>query len=120
MIVGSDDNVGDAVFVGFFQALPGSELSRQLYNRIVTAESKGKSVVFSLGYTHPVDFPIPDGIQVSVDRNTRISVTGISRQQVGQVAADMRAIRPPDVYKLKGVRYENERLRKKAGKTGAA
>jgi len=84
------------------------------------AESKGKSVVFTLGYTHPIDFPIPEGIEIAVDRNTRITVSGISRQQVGQVAAEIRALRPPDVYKLKGVRYANEQLRKKAGKTGAA
>jgi large subunit ribosomal protein L6 len=55
-----------------------------------------------------------------VDKNTRISVSGINRQQVGQVAAELRALRPPDVYKLKGIRYEGELLRKKAGKTGAA
>jgi large subunit ribosomal protein L6 len=84
------------------------------------AEPKGKSVVFLLGYTHPIDFPVPEGIEIAVDRNTRIKVSGISRQQVGQVAAEIRALRPPDVYKLKGVRYAGEQLRKKAGKTGAA
>jgi large subunit ribosomal protein L6 len=84
------------------------------------AEPKGKSVVFTLGYTHTIDFPVPEGIEIAVDRNTRIKVSGISRQQVGQVAAEIRALRPPDVYKLKGVRYTGEQLRKKAGKTGAA
>jgi large subunit ribosomal protein L6 len=84
------------------------------------AEPKGKSVVFTLGYTHTIDFPVPEGIEIAVDRNTRIKVSGISRQQVGQVAAEIRALRPPDVYKLKGVRYAGEQLRKKAGKTGAA
>ena len=84
------------------------------------AEPKGKSVVFTLGYTHTIDFPVPEGIEIAVDRNTRIKVSGISRQQVGQVAAEIRALRPPDVYKLKGVRYADEQLRKKAGKTGAA
>ena len=84
------------------------------------AAPKGKSVVFLLGYTHPIDFAIPEGIEIAVDRNTRIKVSGISRQQVGQVAAEIRALRPPDVYKLKGVRYAGEQLRKKAGKTGAA
>ena len=83
------------------------------------AEVKGKFVNFSLGFTHPVEFPIPEGIQVAVDKNTLITVSGHDRQQVGQVAAEMRALRPPDVYKLKGVRYADERLRKKAGKTGA-
>lgn len=84
------------------------------------AEPKGKSVIFTLGYTHTIDFPVPEGIEIAVDRNTRIKVSGISRQQVGQVAAEIRALRPPDVYKLKGVRYTGEQLRKKAGKTGAA
>jgi len=84
------------------------------------AEVKGKTVVLSLGRTHPVEYPIPEGIRIVVDKNTRISVSGIDRQQVGQVAAELRGLRPPDVYKLKGIRYENEALRKKAGKTGAA
>jgi len=84
------------------------------------AESKGQSVIFTLGYTHTIDFSVPEGIEIAVDRNTRIKVSGISRQQVGQVAAEIRALRPPDVYKLKGVRYADEQLRKKAGKTGAA
>lgn len=80
---------------------------------------QGKVVNFSLGYTHPVEFPIPDGIEVKVEKNTKLEVSGFDKQQVGQVAAEIRALRPPDVYKLKGVRYAGERLRKKAGKTGA-
>jgi len=84
------------------------------------AETTGKSVKFSLGYTHPIDFPVPPGIQITVDKNTRLTVSGCDRQQVGQVAAIVRALRPPDVYKLKGIRYAGERLRKKAGKTGAS
>lgn len=84
------------------------------------AEIKGKTVVLSLGRTHPVEYPIPEGIRIAVEKNTRIAVSGINRQQVGQVAAELRGLRPPDVYKLKGIRYENEALRKKAGKTGAA
>jgi large subunit ribosomal protein L6 len=83
------------------------------------AEVKGKVVNFALGYTHPVEFPIPDGIEVKIEKNTRLQVSGFDKQQVGQVSAEMRALRPPDVYKLKGVRYANEQLRKKAGKTGA-
>ena len=81
------------------------------------AEVKGKILNLTLGYTHAVEFPIPEGVQISVEKNTRISVSGFDRQQVGQVAADIRAKRPPDVYKLKGIRYAGERLRKKAGKT---
>ena len=83
------------------------------------AQVAGKSVNFTLGYTHAIDFPIPDGIQIAVDKQTRLTVTGIDRQKVGQVAAKIRSLRPPDVYKGKGIRYVNEHVRKKAGKTGA-
>jgi large subunit ribosomal protein L6 len=85
------------------------------------AEMKGKgTVVFTLGYSHPIEFPLPAGIEVAIDpKQTHLTVTGIDRQKVGQVAADMRALRKPDPYKNKGVRYSNERLKKKAGKTGA-
>jgi large subunit ribosomal protein L6 len=85
------------------------------------AELKGKNtVVFTLGYSHPIEFPLPTGIAAAVDpKQTRVTVSGVNRQQVGQVAADMRALRKPDPYKNKGVRYANERLKKKVGKTGA-
>jgi large subunit ribosomal protein L6 len=85
------------------------------------AELKGKgTVVFTLGYSHPIEFPLPAGIEVAVDpKQTHLTVTGIDRQKVGQVAADMRALRKPDPYKNKGVRYSDEKLKKKAGKTGA-
>jgi large subunit ribosomal protein L6 len=84
-------------------------------------ELKGKNtVVFTLGYSHPIEFPLPTGITVAIDpKQTRITVSGIDRQKVGQVAADMRALRKPDPYKNKGVRYSDERLKKKVGKTGA-
>jgi large subunit ribosomal protein L6 len=83
------------------------------------AELKGKKVSFALGKSHPVEFPIPEGIQVAVDKQTHIIVSGADKGQVGQVAADMRALRPPDPYKQKGVRITGERLKKKAGKAGA-
>lgn len=83
------------------------------------AQVAGSNVSFTLGYTHPIEFPIPDGIQIAVDKQTKLTVTGIDRQKVGQVAAKIRALRPPDVYKGKGVRYANEVVRKKAGKAGA-
>jgi large subunit ribosomal protein L6 len=83
------------------------------------AELKGKQVHFALGYSHPVVFDVPAGIDVVVDKQTHITVTGIDRQQVGQVAANMRRLRKPDPYKQKGVRYTGEILKKKAGKTGA-
>jgi large subunit ribosomal protein L6 len=85
------------------------------------AELKGKgTVVFTLGYSHPIEVPLPTGIEVSIDpKLTHLVVSGIDRQKVGQVAADMRALRKPDPYKNKGVRYSDEKLKKKAGKTGA-
>ena len=84
------------------------------------AEKAGKGVKFTLGYSHPVEFSVPEGIEVKIEKNTKLTVSGFDRQQVGQVAADIRALRPPDAYKLKGIRYAGEQLRKKAGKTGAA
>ena len=84
------------------------------------AEVKGKSVVFALGYSHPVDFPIPEGIQITVEKQTRLTVSGADRGRVGQAAADIRALRPPDPDKQKGIRLSGERLKKKAGKAGAA
>jgi large subunit ribosomal protein L6 len=85
------------------------------------AEMKGKNtVVFSLGYSHLIEYPLPSGIEATVDpKQTKLSITGIDRQKVGQVAAEMRSLRPPDPYKNKGVRYAGERLKKKVGKTGA-
>jgi len=85
------------------------------------AEMKGKGiVVFTLGYSHPIEYPLPTGVDVAVDpKQTKLTVNGIDRQKVGQVAAEMRALRPPDPYKNTGVRYAGERLKKKVGKTGA-
>ena len=85
------------------------------------AEMKGKGiVVFTLGYSHPIEYPLPSGIDAAVDpKQTRLTISGIDRQKVGQVSAEMRALRPPDPYKNKGVRYVGERLKKKVGKTGA-
>jgi len=85
------------------------------------AELKGKGmVVFTLGYSDPIEVPLPSGIEVTIDpKQTHLTVTGVDRQKVGQVAADMRSLRKPDPYKNKGVRYSDERLKKKAGKTGA-
>jgi large subunit ribosomal protein L6 len=84
-------------------------------------ELKGAAmVVFTLGYSHPIEFPLPTGIMAAVDaKQTRLTISGIDRQKVGQVAADMRSLRKPDPYKNKGVRYAGEKLKKKAGKTGS-
>jgi large subunit ribosomal protein L6 len=83
------------------------------------AEVKGKQVVFALGYSHPVVVDVPPGIDITVDKQTHITVTGIDRQLVGQIASDIRRLRKPDPYKQKGVRYTGEQLKKKVGKTGA-
>jgi large subunit ribosomal protein L6 len=83
------------------------------------AEVKGKNLVLALGYSHPVEFPIPEGIQIAVEKQTHLTVTGANKNQVGQIAANLRALRPPDPYKQKGVRITGERLKKKAGKAGA-
>jgi large subunit ribosomal protein L6 len=83
------------------------------------AELKGKQVHFALGYSHPVIFDIPAGIDIAIDKQTHVTVTGVDRQLVGQVAANIRRMRKPDPYKQKGVRYTGEVLKKKVGKTGA-
>ena len=82
------------------------------------AEVSGKQVVFALGYSHPVIFPVPPGIEIAIEKQTHIIVSGVDCQQVGQVAAAIRALRKPDPYKQKGVRYTGEILKKKVGKTG--
>jgi len=83
------------------------------------AEVKGKAVNFALGYSHPIEFPIPQGISITVEKLTHIVVSGADKAQVGQVAANLRSLRPPDPYKQKGIRITGERLKKKAGKAGA-
>lgn len=83
------------------------------------AEVKGETAVFTLGYSHPIEFPIPQGLSVSVEKQTHLVVRGADRQRVGQLAADIRQLRPPDPYKNKGIRYTGERLKKKAGKAAA-
>jgi len=83
------------------------------------AEVKGRQVQFALGYSHPIIFDIPQGIEIAIEKQTHVTVTGIDRQLVGQVAANIRSMRKPDPYQQKGVRYTGEQLKKKAGKTGA-
>ena len=80
---------------------------------------KGRIATFTLGYSHSIEFYLPDGIEMKIDKQTHLILTGGDRQLLGQVAANMRALRPPDPYKNKGVRYTGEALRKKVGKTGA-
>lgn len=82
-------------------------------------DMKGKVAIFVLGYSHPIEFILPEGIDLKIDKQTHLVLSGFDKQLVGQVAANMRSLRPPDPYKNKGVRYTGEKLRKKVGKTGA-
>ena len=82
------------------------------------AEVKGSTIVFNLGYSHPIHFDLPDGISASVDRNSIIKLAGIDKELLGQTAAAIRKLRPPEPYKGKGIKYAEEVVRKKAGKTG--
>ena len=83
------------------------------------AAVQGKNLQLALGYSHDVVYPIPEGITIATPKPVEIVISGIDRQKVGQVSAEMRSLRPPDPYKNKGVRYAGERLKKKVGKTGA-
>jgi large subunit ribosomal protein L6 len=83
------------------------------------ADVKGKIATFTLGYSHPIEFLLPDGVDLKIDKQTHLVLSGYDRQVLGQVAANIRALRKPDPYKNKGVRYTGEPLRKKVGKTGA-
>jgi large subunit ribosomal protein L6 len=84
------------------------------------AEVKGNVVAFLLGYSHPIEFLLPKGVECKVDKMTHLVLSGNDKQQLGQIAADIRALRPPEPYKQKGIRYTNEVVRKKVGKTGAS
>jgi large subunit ribosomal protein L6 len=82
------------------------------------AEAKGKSIVFNLGYSHPIDFPLPEGISATVEKNNIVKLNGIDKHLLGQTAARIRQLRPPEPYKGKGVKYAEEYIQRKAGKTG--
>ena len=83
------------------------------------AETNPKGITMIVGYSHPVPYPAPAGITLTVENNTVVKVSGANKEMVGQVAAELRAVRPPEPYKGKGVRYRGEQVRRKAGKTGA-
>jgi large subunit ribosomal protein L6 len=104
-------NMVDGVSKGFEKTL---EINGIGYR----AEMKGKSIVLNLGYSHPIDFPLPDGIDATVDKNNVIKLTGIDKEKVGQTAASIRKLRKPEPYKGKGVKYAEEYIQRKAGKTG--
>lgn len=82
------------------------------------AEVKGKALTLSLGYSTPIEYPIPEGITMEVDQNTKITVKGSDIQKVGQICSEIRSFRPVEPYKGKGIKYENEYVRRKVGKSG--
>lgn len=104
-------NMVDGVSKGFERVL---EINGIGYR----AEMKGNSIVLNLGYSHPIDFPLPDGISATVDKNNVIKLMGIDKEKVGQTAASIRKLRKPEPYKGKGVKYAEEYVQRKAGKTG--
>lgn len=96
----------------------GYERSLEITGVGYKAQIQGRTMSFNVGYINPVVYQVPAGIDVKVDKQTLINIKGVDKRLVGQVAANLRAIKPPDVYKQKGVRYAGEQLRKKEGKTG--
>ena len=96
----------------------GYERSLEITGVGYKAQVQGQTVNVSVGYTQPVEVLLPSGIQAKVDKQTIITIRGVDKRKVGQIAADFRRIKPPDVYKQKGIRYAGEVLRKKEGKTG--
>jgi large subunit ribosomal protein L6 len=80
------------------------------------AQVQGKNLVLQMGYSHDVIYPIPDGIKIACEKPTAIAITGADKRLVGQVAAEIRAVRPPEPYKGKGIKYDNEAILRKEGK----
>ena len=106
------DNMVVGVSQGFSRVL-------ELVGTGYKVESRGESLLFSIGYSNPVEFPLPKGITAQVEKATKLELKGADKEQLGQTAANIRALRPPDSYKGKGIRYQGERLRRKVGKAGA-
>jgi large subunit ribosomal protein L6 len=106
------DNMVTGVHQGFVRVL---EINGIGYR----AEVKGNTLVLSLGYSSPVSFTLPPGISASVEKNTLVRLSGIDKEQLGQTAASIRSLRPPEPYKGKGIKYAEERIMRKAGKTGS-
>jgi large subunit ribosomal protein L6 len=96
----------------------GFQKSLELQGVGYRAEKRGNTLVLTVGYSHPVEYPEPDGVSISTPAPTVIVVEGADKQRVGQAAAEIRQVRPPEPYKGKGIRYQGEHVRRKAGKTG--
>lgn len=104
------NNMVEGVTKGFSKKL-------ELVGTGYRVKKQGNSLSFSLGFSHPIEFPIPEGINLDLEGNNVVIVSGIDKQQVGQIAAEIRSLRKPEPYKGKGIRYEGEVVRRKAGKT---
>ncbi|APT86135.1 MULTISPECIES: 50S ribosomal protein L6 [Corynebacterium] len=96
----------------------GYTIKMEIFGVGYRVQLKGKNLEFALGYSHPVLIEAPEGITFAVDGATKLSVSGINKQQVGQIAANIRRLRKDDPYKGKGIRYDGEQIRRKVGKTG--
>jgi len=96
----------------------GFEKSLEIVGVGYRVELSGRTATFHLGYSHPIEFPLPDGVEAKVER-TKITLSAIDKELLGHTAAKIRRLRPPEPYKGKGIRYENEMIKRKAGKTGA-
>jgi len=127
-VVRRDDSRGQRSLHGLTRALIANSVTgtvegfqKKLEIRGVgyRAEHQKDKVEFALGYSHSIAFPIPEGVTIEIEKQVRLNVSGIDKQQVGQVAANIRSLRPPEPYKGKGIRYEGEEVAKKAGKSGA-
>lgn len=121
------DTKADRAFHGLMRALvanmvhgvsEGFQKSLELQGVGYRAEKKGNTLVLNVGYSHQVEYPEPDGVSISTPSPTQIVVEGADKQKVGQAAAEIRSVRPPEPYKGKGIRYQGEHVRRKAGKTG--
>ncbi len=99
---------------------PGCHASSISWGSVIARTLRAEVAVFTLGYSHPIEVLLPDGVDLKIDKQTHLVLTGFDRQLLGQVAANIRSLRKPDPYKNKGVRYTGEVLRKKVGKTGAS
>ena len=96
----------------------GYKINMEIFGVGYRVQQKGKDLEFSLGYSHPILIEAPEGITFSVDGNTKLAIEGSDKQQVGQIAANIRRLRKDDPYKGKGIRYAGEQVRRKVGKTG--
>jgi large subunit ribosomal protein L6 len=112
LIRGLVKNALDGVTHGFKKDL-------EIHGLGFKANPEGKDVIFQIGYSHPIRYPVPEGIKITIDKQTLISVSGVNKGLVGEVASNIRALKPPEPYKGTGIRYTGEHIIKKVGKTAA-